>query len=137
MEGYKTKKGYLRVELEGKGFCVHRLVALAFLPQIKGKTQVNHIDGRKDNNKVDNLEWCNNSENQKHAYKIGLHRISPNAGRKKKKVGKYTLDNKLIAIYNSLSEATKKNFVIGKSSIRCAIIKKTKLYNFRWRFIND
>jgi hypothetical protein len=56
----------------GKHLAIHRLVALAFIPQIEGKTFVNHIDGVKTNNAISNLEWCTRSENEKHAYRIGL-----------------------------------------------------------------
>ena len=67
-----NKQGYKVVNLKGKLYYIHRLVAEAFIPNIANKPQINHIDGNKLNNKVDNLEWCTNSENIKHAYKIGL-----------------------------------------------------------------
>ena len=54
---------------------IHRLVAEAFIPLIDGKNHVNHIDGNKKNNNVNNLEWCNRSENMKHAYKLGLAHV--------------------------------------------------------------
>jgi hypothetical protein len=51
---------------------IHRLVAIGFIPNHFNKPCVNHIDGNKLNNKVSNLEWVTNSENQLHAYKTGL-----------------------------------------------------------------
>lgn len=53
---------------------IHRLVAETFIPRIKGKNVVNHIDGNGFNNSVSNLEWCTNQENNVHAIKTGLNR---------------------------------------------------------------
>lgn len=68
--------GYMNVCLfkNGKGTCkkVHRLIAEAFISPYHGE-QVNHKDGNKLNNSIDNLEWCTGSENMHHAYHNGLH----------------------------------------------------------------
>lgn len=72
----KTTTGYWKVELSENGkkksIRVHRLVAKAFIPRVEGKNIINHKDGNPLNNLVENLEWCNQSENMKHAYEIGL-----------------------------------------------------------------
>ena len=80
-----NSNGYIRVSLatkDGSGYkFVHRLVAELFIPNPDNKPFVNHIDGNKCNNRADNLEWCTKSENERHAWNMGLHRISDNRPR--------------------------------------------------------
>lgn len=76
LKPFKNKKGYLLVKLgETDTYSVHRLVAKAFVHNFDPQNldQVNHIDGNKENNNYSNLEWVDNSGNQVHAYKLGLH----------------------------------------------------------------
>lgn len=102
------KKGYQVVKIAKKTYKVHRLVAIAFIPNPDNLPQVNHIDGIKTNNYIDNLEWVNNSENQLHAYKIGLNKPSEKAGRKRRKVCQIDLNtNKIINIFDSIAEVEK------------------------------
>jgi len=65
---------YYRVNISGRDIKVHRLVATTFIPNPGNNLQVNHINGDKGDNRVDNLEWCNASYNQRHAHSIGLNR---------------------------------------------------------------
>ena len=71
-----TAKGYYRITFSKNGkiktFSVHRLVAELYVDNPNNYPFVNHIDGNKLNNHYTNLEWCNNSQNLIHAYKIGL-----------------------------------------------------------------
>lgn len=71
-----NKDGYFRCNLKNEGkrydFTIHRLVAIAFLEKPKDKDIINHINGIKTDNRVENLEWCNESENSIHAVKKRL-----------------------------------------------------------------
>lgn len=67
----KRRHGYLAVELNGRSFSIHRLVLESFVPNTENKTDVNHKNGVKFDNRLENLEWCTHSENAKHSFKIG------------------------------------------------------------------
>ena len=77
--------GYLRIQIWDKGKCsfvaIHRLVAQEYIPNPENKPFVNHINGNKRDNRVENLEWCTQKENIHHAFKTGLaHKQEPNTG---------------------------------------------------------
>lgn len=88
MKTWKNNSGYSQISLvDDRGitvkWLVHRLVATAFLPNPINLPYVNHKDGNKQNNEVDNLEWCTCSENILHARKTGLNPYNfPTKGRK-------------------------------------------------------
>lgn len=71
------RSGYFRCALSKNNilttFKVHRLVAQAFIPNPLNLPQVNHLNGNKQDNRAENLEWASNSTNQIHAYKLGLN----------------------------------------------------------------
>lgn len=68
------KDGYLRTQIAGKTRLVHRVIAKAYITEDPDREFVNHKDGNKQNNHVDNLEWSTKSENLRHAYQHNLKR---------------------------------------------------------------
>lgn len=133
-------KGYYRVQLCRKGiyklFFVHRLVANAYIQNIENKPQVNHIDGNKLNNCVENLEWSTNSENQKHAIKLGLKHHAEDSGIPKKAVKQINLvTGDVINIFPSLTEAARSVGQKSRTPIRFVCQGKRKQASgFGWQF---
>lgn len=120
------KKGYKVVTLVQNGtkktLKVHRLVALTFIKNPLNKTQVNHIDGNKENNNVLNLEWATQSENQIHAHKTGL--MNNKIHLLKLKASKQVYDPITNKYFNSLKEACEINNIKYKSEFA-----RIKYYN--------
>lgn len=145
LKPFKDVKGYLRVYLtknsKKKFTPIHRLVSFAFIPNPENKPQVNHIDGNKQNNRVENLEWCTNGENQIHAYVHGLNHHADNSGRPKRKVNQIDVSTgKIIKTFNSIADATiamckSKTSNIG-SCCRHEYGKKT-CFGYKWEFANE
>lgn len=77
----RNKQGYVRIHLQVdnicKGFMAHRLVAMTFIPNPNNKKEVNHINGIKHDNRIENLEWVTPKENTSHAIRTGLSKGNP------------------------------------------------------------
>lgn len=107
----KDNKGYLRVRMslhdQKVSAKIHRLVAIAFIPNPENKPQVNHINCNKEDNRAENLEWVTNGENQIHAYKNGLNYVTGRAGRKKIPVIQLDKNGVKIDRYESIGKASR------------------------------
>ena len=132
MDNYKVNEnGYIRVYIYKKTIALHRLVAYTFLENPENKEQVNHKDGNKLNNKVENLEWCSNAENQKHKFEIGL------GNNFTRKVKQYDLNWNLIKEYDSIVLAAKE-MNVSKGTIRGVLIKYGKTAaGYIWKYSDD
>lgn len=133
------RTGYYSVNLyineTEKQFCpIHRLVAKAFIYNPKNLPQVNHIDGNKLNNNVNNLEWCTAKENIIHAHKMGLCKSKCT-----KRVNQYDKNFNYIKTWNSISEACRKyDLATTNISKVCKGMKKsTGGYIWRYADINN
>lgn len=69
---HNKRRGYNTIHIGKKNVPIHRLVATAFIPNPEHKQTVNHINGIKTDNRVENLEWCTVKENNQHAWRTGL-----------------------------------------------------------------
>lgn len=95
-----NENGYEMISLQKKKYRVHRLVAEAFIPNIEGKPEINHIDENKLNNKVENLEWATRSENINYG-----HRNEKMAEKIRKPILQFTKSGELIKEFDSVSRA--------------------------------
>lgn len=136
LKGRLSKSGYLQVSVklnETQKFSnryIHRLVAIHWINNPENKKEVNHIDGNKENNTMENLEWVTPSENQKHRHKLGNNKTS------QRKVGKFDKDGNLIAKYDSIVEAA-----TSEGSPRVSIDnvlqgRRYTLKGFVWRYLD-
>jgi hypothetical protein len=81
LKSHVSSHGYVKVCINKRGRFLHRLLAEAFIPNPKGKATVNHKDGDKTNNAIDNLEWATHKENSRHAQITGLCVDTPSGHR--------------------------------------------------------
>lgn len=127
----KDHDGYMIIDLHDKKICtkrVHRLVAEAFIPNHENKPQVNHINGNKADNRVENLEWCDCKYNILHKNLILHHKHSS-----KKQIIKQIKDGIVIAEFNGLHEAQRKTGFCYQNIGKCCQGKYKTIGGFQWK----
>jgi len=138
-----NSSGYLRVTLtidgKHKSYLIHRLVAKLFIPNPENKEYVNHKDGNKENNRADNLEWVTRSENERHAWRIGL-KSAETSGTKGERHGMHKLTQNQVDYIRSVHKRFDKKYGSKPLAERFDVTPQTitDIVNFRsWKHTRE
>ena len=111
---------------------VHRMVALTFIDNPDNKPYVNHINGNRSDNNVENLEWVTPSENTQHAVNTGLFKSGRNRA-----VIQYNLNGEQMATFESASEAARQTGGSQSKITMCCRRQRDSGNDYQWRYYDD
>ena len=135
------KYGYLCCSLSKygvlKSFKVHRLVSISFLVNSDPctNTQINHIDGNKQNNTLENLEWCDAKHNQNEALRLGLRGGKPYRPRIDSRVINQYYNGEIINTFNNLASASRETGIIKSAINNCLSGRSMTSGGFVWKYV--
>lgn len=132
-------KGYLQVELANergrKTFLVHRLVADAFIPNPDHYPLVNHLDADRTNNRVENLEWCTQSQNMRYAYSLPSNKRLVRRGRRRaEQVLQIDMDGNVVRTWEDVRTIKVETGMSDWSIAECCRGNRKTAYGYKWRF---
>lgn len=130
----KDVAGYSCVNLSQKTYKIHRLVAISFIPNPNNYPCVNHKDENKNNNNIDNLEWCTYRYNNN--YGTRNTRISQNT-RRKRKIIQYDLFRNKIKEWDSISSAARYYNVKRCTIGGCCAKRQHTSCGYIWRYADE
>ena len=123
--------GYYEMKFDKKHYKIHRLVATYFIDNPENKPFVNHKNGDKFNNKVNNLEWCTNQENMLHAYNMGLN----------SRVSCIIQDDKegknIMKEFNSINDASRELNINCSLISACCRGKQLQTHGYHFKYKTD
>lgn len=143
-----TRNGYALVNLYkngvSKNISVHRIVADAFLKNIYNLPQVNHKNGVKIDNRVENLEWISGKENIRHSYRVLGRKVSKgNKGninritKSTKPLIQYDLDGNFVKVWGSKENASRELKIDSATISNCCRGKRKSARHYKWKYVED
>lgn len=149
LKSFTNNSGYEIIRLYQNGlerkYLIHRLVAEVFVTNVNNLPQVNHIDGNKHNNNVNNLEWCTASQNMKHSYANGLNKITEKRRKicskngkiaiesSKRKVNQYDIEGNFIKTWDSILQIKRKLNIDNSAISKCCKNKRKTAGGYIWK----